>query len=403
MARISLHGVPRGVNPACDKQMAFNHSECSLCFLSDRLSGRGEHKGSEMRLYCSTERDKAPPPLRRAERVIQSAGYDVWLIDLPVLEFIEKVRLLLVERRIVSACVIDRPPPAGKEGLFFEWHGKLLVGLDLTERILPAMDRWRRTQIYEDLSVAIFEPTDFHKSDFEPRDFQTPEFAERATQYRKLLEASESGQVVLSRESIRTSEALEQLFGQYADPKIGGAIALLSLSGAAASDGQEFVLKSPAALDLDVDLSPESLVAKPARDALELRCLGCSHISELERADGFITPIDEWSLMCSDTLEESPASYFVALELDASVDPTIAIKRGMVFEQKTLVGVQTLAVAKDIRTIVDSGEVKPLILPAYCLNSNLSAPHGSPMRPTPFVYRRADGSQQDVWRARTGQ
>ena len=345
-----------------------------------------------MRLFCSTKPDdQLRPPLPSARKFSHSAGFDIWSIDLPIFEFLDKVSVLLANRAIVSACVLNEPPLAGKEWLFFEWHGKLLIDLALVNEVLRDAGQWQRTQVREELNIAVFEPADSSSNDF----------AAQAVRYRRLLADGEKSEVILRREWLETDDALRTLFGEYADPKIGGAVALLSMSGAVSSDAPAFTLRTPAALDLDVERSHEGLVADAVRNALTIRCVGFSNLLDLGQ-ENFKTSRDRWRKLHEEACGSSPFRFFVALELDASVDPTIVIQRGTVFEQRTLIGVQTLAIARDERTIVDASEVKPLVIPAYCLNRDLRLPHGNPMRPTPFVYRRATGTQDDVWQARRG-
>jgi len=343
------------------------------------------------RIFCSTKHDdQSAPPVPSARLHIQSRDFVVWSVEAPISLFLSKVRPLLVQRSVISACILSEMPPEGKEWVFFEWFGKLVVSLDLVALVIRDTDAWKQTQVHEGLNVAIFDPRNLRPSNFETQ----------ALQYRSLLEGNKKGEVTLRREWIETRKALEGLFGQYADPKIGGAIALLSLSGAANPDLPEFTLRTPATLDLDIDTASESLVAKPARDNLTIRCIGCSQLGDFGRAAKFETSLGKWAELYAEGSKFPAASFFIALELSATIDPTIVIPRGAVFEQQKLVGVQTLAAAIDVSTIVDVDEVKPLIIPAYCLNSELGPPSGQPIRPTPFVYRRASGTQHDVWQAR---
>lgn len=342
-----------------------------------------------MRLFCSTVHADGPrPPFETARPFGGSVGFDIWSLNLPVTQFLAEVRRHLLDGSVVSACVLEEPPVAGNEWVFFEWRGKLLIDLTLASSVLPEIGGWKEVGVHETLRIAIFEPV------------EVTDFAQLAMRYRGLLDRGEEGAVVLKRQSIETEDRYQELFGRYADPRIGGAIALLSLSGAAQSEAIEFSLRTPAALELEIDSSPDSLIAKPARDALAIRCVGFSNPHDLREADGFKTASNRWIDLWREASGVSPNQYFIAIELDASLDPTVAIRRGTVFEHQSLVSIQTLATARDQRTIVDVGEVRPLVLSAYCLNRELSPPHANPMRPTPFVYRRAAGTQGEVWRAR---
>jgi hypothetical protein len=343
------------------------------------------------RIFCSSKHhDQSDPPLPTASLHIRLHDFDVWSVESPISSFLNEIRPLLAQRTVVSACILSVMPPEGKEWLFFEWHGKLVISLDLVALVFHDTDTWKETQVHEGLNVAIFDPKNLQQANFETQ----------AEQYRSLLEGNKKGEVILRREWIETRKTLESLFGRYADPGIGGAIALLSLSGAANPDLPEFTLRTPAALDLDIDTAAESLVAQPARENLTIRCIGCSQLGDFNRAAKFQTSPDKWAELHAEASKFRTASFFIALELGAAIDPTIVIPRGAVFEQQKLVGVQTLAAAIDVSTIVDVDEVKPLIIPAYCLNSELGPPSGQPIRPTPFIYRRASGTQHDVWQAR---
>jgi hypothetical protein len=355
-----------------------------------------------MQLLCSTPYETGMrPPLAAASEFMRAGHYMIWLVKSSTRQFVSEVGPLLERRAVTSALILNRLP--AEEWVFFEWHGRLLVDLDLVEEVFRNDGRWKHTQIVEELNIAVFEWTASHREADQPshREPDSPGyFTAQAEQYRRLLEGGETGGIRLKREWIVAPEAQAKLFGRYADPKTGGAIALLSLSGAAASEAQEFTLRTPAALGLEVDLSPQSLVAGPVRDNVTIRCMGGSHSEDFLRAENFRTESRRWLDLYEEVWHNTPASYFIALELDATVDPTIAIQRGAVFEHTTLIGVQTLAVTAHTDTIVAADEVKPLILPAYCLNQELSPPHGQMMRPTPFVYRQASGTQDEVWRMR---
>jgi hypothetical protein len=355
-----------------------------------------------MLLFFSTSREHRPPDaLSTAEIFGQWHGYSVWSIRQPLPLFLNHVTHFLTQRRVLSACVLEETPPKGKEWIFFEWHGRLLVDFRLIDQVFGDNSTgWEQTQTHESLGVAIFQPIADH-SDFRSIDDHSGDFATQAKTYRELLEAGETGEIVLKREWLEAEGAYQRIFGQYSDPKIGGAIALLTLSGAADPRTDEFTLRTPAALELDIEMSGESLVGDVSRELLAIRCLGCSHLEEIEGGH-FATPFQGWIRLYEEAKRSTPAAYFIALELDADVDPTIAIRRGAVFEQTVLAPIQTLAVTKDERTVVNPGEVKPLILPAYCLNAELAPPRATPLRPTPFIYRRARGSQGEVWQARRG-
>src|SRR6267154_1300583 len=179
------------------------------------------HKRPRITCYCAVSAERAMKP------------------PFPLPEIGE----LLVGEILLSACFLRSPPPEGKEFLFFEWRGQLLVDLNLIEDVIGDAIGWQQVETIPELDVAIFRPTSLSRN-----------FSAQARQYQRLLRAGERGTVVMRRSWLQTQEEQREVFGRYADSKIGGAIALLSLSGAAnprATD--EFVLRTPAALDLRVE------------------------------------------------------------------------------------------------------------------------------------------------------
>lgn len=92
------------------------------------------------------------------------------------------------------------------------------------------------------------------------------------------------------------------------------------------------------------------------------------------------------------------ANYGLLIDVHAVVDPEVLIDTGLVFEQESLNGVQTLAAAAGKVAEVDVGRPFTVMLPAWCLNQNLSPPRGESIRPTPFYLPLpADTSQEAVW------
>jgi hypothetical protein len=82
----------------------------------------------------------------------------------------------------------------------------------------------------------------------------------------------------------------------------------------------------------------------------------------------------------------------------ALVDPTVAIPPGHIFEQQTVNGVQTLAVATPVSLVVGIGPPVTCVIPAWCLNQAFASPVGQQIAPTPLRARySAATSQHDVW------
>lgn len=335
--------------------------------------------------------ERGLPFFPQAELVHRAGDIKTWLVRFGAREFIRSIHQPLAEGLIWSAAILSTWPGSGMEWIFYEWHGRLVITLDLVDELLSVTHGWERQHIHRDPALAIFVPTGARDGDF----------AGAARRYRELIDAGEGGGVPLRLSWIESDDAKKQLFGRYADPEIGGAIALLSLSGAALlGDQDSFILRTPASLGLEIDKSEEGLISEPVRSAITFRSVGCSGIENLMVTEVFRTPWEQWRELASEAQSVGHAPYFVLVEIQGKHDPIIAVQRGTVFEQHKLTPVQTLAAATNLRTIVSVGEVKPLVIPAYCLNRELGPPRGEPVRPTPFIFTRARGDQQEVWRAR---
>src|SRR5262249_24124746 len=161
--------------------------------------------------------------------------------------------------------------------------------------------------------------------------------------------------------------------------------ALLALSGAG-SDSTAVTLRSPAALGLRRTVGANSLTAHTQAGRIRARGHGFEHASDLR------LPPDDAERVQRE-LRGAAASYAVMLELEAVVDPVVEIAEGIVFEQTSVNGVQTLAAAVSRRVTVNPGALVPLALPAWCLNDALASPSGQPVRGTPFMLARTPGSQ----------
>jgi hypothetical protein len=60
--------------------------------------------------------------------------------------------------------------------------------------------------------------------------------------------------------------------------------------------------------------------------------------------------------------------------------------------------VQNLSVAQEWHDTIDPKQILGLVLPAYCLNQNMSPPSGQLLRLTPLAFAGNSGDQNAVWR-----
>ncbi|MFF7702750.1 hypothetical protein [Streptomyces lydicus] len=300
----------------------------------------------------------------------------------------------LLGERVRSAAFLPGIPPEDLRWLATEWWGALVAHLDLADLLGGASEsQWRRVHIDENRRIAVLRPQRERAEDEQ----HTPPvrvLEGTATAYRDDL-FSELPAVA----RVRLSEVRQDLsswFGDLAEPDVGGAIALLTLSGAG-QDSDGLVLRNPAALGLVCEY-PEHSLASYRRDAgLQVRGVGTTlreaprHVAELRAS------AEDWAHELGRLSETDCAADYVALlELAALHDPEIVMGEGTVLEQTAITGAQTLSVARPRSVTVSIDEIIPVALPAWCLNASLRAPNGEPVRPTPLRFS-AGNSQREVW------
>jgi hypothetical protein len=166
---------------------------------------------------------------------------------------------------------------------------------------------------------------------------------------------------------------------------MGGAMALLALSGVRPSSDQ-ITLLNPAALNLSV-VTDENSISRLRYDGQIL----------VERAYGTGRGVADNEFGNSIA---GAGDYAVVLELSAPVDPVVEIDTGVVFEHPTLTDVQTLATAAATQVVVQPGSRARLAVSAWCLNRELAPPSWHPMSVAPFRVMDLPGTQGEVWAAR---
>jgi hypothetical protein len=218
---------------------------------------------------------------------------------------------------------------------------------------------------------------------------------ESTYEFRAAIE--EDRAVVLPRVDIeRTLREEHDLFGALSSSRLGGSIALLALSGAGDRQLDLVDLRSPAALGLRVDRSPLALASLTSAGRLHVDARGLSgQPVGLE----FIEAEVESDVELEDFTAGYASDYAVALRILASVDPSILIPPGAVFQQTSLNGVQTLATAAPYTATLGAGGMRRVILPASCMNRTLSGPSGQPVQPTGLVapFAGLESGQESVW------
>ncbi len=289
-----------------------------------------------------------------------------------------------------GAALVPRASLPENAFMAIEWRGALVVERWFDGAVeLPG---WR--ELADDHPrVRIFRPVP--AADPESSE---PELTDSAWEFKEALFDQRPMAIETSPEAHRTPSS--EWFGELADPRLGGAMALMSLSGAR-SDGSPFLLRNPAALGLTLTTSAAGAARASAAGAIAVRAWGFSWGST--RLDTLPTRVG------GSALEEAlkpprtaAASYGALLEIEAPVDPEIELEDGTVLEQESLSGAQTLAAAERRSVLVPAGEMRPLVVSAWCLNRDLRSPGGEPVRPTPLKLTRRHDSQSDVWEEREG-
>ncbi|MCZ0990375.1 hypothetical protein [Streptomyces diastatochromogenes] len=307
------------------------------------------------------------------------------------------VRLLfdaLLGEGVRSAAFLPGIPPEELRWLATEWRGALVTHLDLADLLGVASEsQWHWAHTDENQRIAVLRPQQ-ERPEVEQKTPPVRVLEGTATAYREELFSN-----VPAVARVRLSEVRQDLsswFGDLAEPDVGGAIALLTLSGAR-KDSDSLVLRNPAALGLVCEYPEHSLAAYRRDAGLQVSGVGTTmreaprHVVELRASS------EEWAHEL-DRLSgaDCAADYVALLELSALRDPEIVIGEGTVLEQTGITGAQTLSVARPRSVTVSIDEIIPVALPAWCLNASLNAPNGEPIRPTPL--RFSEGStQREVW------
>lgn len=323
--------------------------------------------------------------------VIKGHGPDVLLLEGDVVDLLPLVAAALRDRRITSAAAVAAPLPNDRLWWSFEWLDALVVDRQLAEETLGPMDAWRENPSNHPELRVFHLRVDEASTDDDPSRLQQ---VEMVVEFRESLHSDRPTAIEVPMSNGRVAdEDFAGLFDELADSRVGGAVALLMLSGAThASSGVR--LRNPAGLNLEWIDDERSISRQQQFGAVVVRAIGISNSTFL-RATGFQQP-GELLRMRSDL--PGPWSFAVMLEADAHIDPELFVPIGEVFEQSTVNGTQTLAASASASTVVTPGRLGHLVLPMWCLNRSLSPPDGESMRPTPLRARYTGAeSQRDVW------
>jgi hypothetical protein len=322
-----------------------------------------------------------------------SGNLMLWVSEAPPADVAAALAELLASGVVRSAALVSADIPDQRLWVAHEWSGAFVVDRDLAELLARAPDTWVEDSSYEEFRI--LRPRRLGRLD--DAESSSPWHVETAREYASAI--ADDRAVLADTTLAAVRGAMGEWFRDLADPRVGGAFALLALSGAT-SDSTAVALRSPAALGLRVAASAVSLPSHVRAGRLVVRGYGYSR----DNAQAVAAAVPEMSLASAETVlrdgRRERAPYGVLLVIEATVDPEVEIEEGSIFEQVSMNGVQTLAAAAPKRLTVRPGTFAPLAVPAWCLNSSLAAPAGEQVRPTPLALIVQGRSQDEVWAER---
>jgi len=320
-----------------------------------------------------------PADVGLGDAQLVEANYRTWELAAG-LNSIVQVFDLVSCRRLLSAYVSTGPMIEEKPWIAREWRGKVVTDLQLVDEMRRRFRDWIPNVVAEH-GLAIFEPS---------------HTALRESVRRKYLDHlnDEAPHFIASDlEDVRANP--QDWFGEYAG--LGGAGWVTLVSAAMVNGGSgRILLGNLAAFGLHKNDGPGSLWSAFKSGIVAVKAIGFSRgQDDWHEHAGFRLPRAKFML---DVFESSKARYAVAVEINAAVDPKVIIGSGTVFEQLSPGNAQNLSVAHEWHDTIDVDQVLGEVLPAHCLNQNMSPPSGQPVRLTPLTFAGSSSDQQAVWR-----
>lgn len=333
--------------------------------------------------------------LRQHEQVTYRPFASHEIVTDPTKRNLSDLRTRLSDGSVLSAAVVADQPGDDTVWRAFEWPGCVYVDRGCESQLVVLLaDGWYVSASTE--RYVILAPHDDHPTD--------P--LESIDDGLRHVDRDEFGAMIRSSTPLQTTVTMhdhliddEGLFGDFVPNRLGGSTALLMLSDMRRSG--EVVLRNPAALELDLlDSETTSLAAHARVGTVTCVAAGLTSSSQPTDWDGFADPAAMRNAWAS--TNRSQHRYFVAIELAAPlVDPPVWIPAGQVFQQRTVIGFQTLAVSQTMNMTVSPGKAAHVIASAWCLNQALAEPSGQLMQSTPFRVRYPEGHDQGrVWEHR---
>lgn len=293
----------------------------------------------------------------------------------PTAEQILIALALVAQGKAHSAAILAHPPPVDRRWLAYEFQQAVVTDSSIDPGPLRALG-WRPDP--HD-GYTVWQPPGPRPADFVHGLLGTVPMTVEVSAWHDLADT--------------------ELFGPFASGRQGGSSALMALSGARPGPGS-VSLRNPAALDLELLTDADSVPALIAQRAISVVGVGASSSTTAAAFDlqRFTDP--DAALRAWDAAEHLDG-YWLLIEVAALVDPRVGIPPGHIFEQESVNGVQTLAIASARSFVVDVGKPHTVVVPAWCLNMDLQPPSGQQVNATPLRARYTEGTPQHaVWEHR---
>jgi hypothetical protein len=307
----------------------------------------------------------------------------------------------LATGQVRCASLLATVPPPERQWLLTEWRGRLAVHNSIAHQLDPRF--WTEPSSYDLIDLRVFTPSGAAPTGSPAgRRSALPVWVETVAEYRASLNSEQPTLITAGIQQVLTR--MRDWFGVLADDRVGGAVAILAMSGVTPWAQSPVVLRNPAALGMRRVSDRAALPALCGDGRIAARAWGASSGDPARSVRGpGRTRQQSRSLAAefAEMKERTTARYGVLTELLATeVDTEVLIEPGLVFEQEALNGVQNLAIAARSALTVGAATGRPVASahPAWCLNRHLTPPTGQAMRPTSLVVPLTAGmNQRAVW------
>jgi hypothetical protein len=353
--------------------------------------------------------DETPSPaladtFQLAERLYLARGGerpDLWTSRSGFHQIEAALAAALATGQVRCASLLATVPPPERQWLLAEWRGRLAVHNLIAHQLDPRL--WAEPSSYDLIDLRVFTPSGGRSAVTSTGQRNPlPVWVETVAEYRASLDSEQPTLITAGVQQVLTK--MRDWFGVLADDRVGGAVAVLAMSGVTPWSASPVVLRNPAALGMRRVSDRAALPTLCTAGRVAARAWGTSSEDPTRDVRWPVrTRRQARALKAGLTAmkERTAARYGILTELLATeADTEVIIDIGLVFEQEALNGVQNLAIAARPAVAVSATAGQPVTAahPAWCLNRHLAPPTGQAMRPTSLVVPlTASMSQRVVW------